>query len=63
MTLLNAQSRLMRIEVVRFKKAHIISRNHRDTAGDGNFAGTCDVFFFERSFGARQFKVITITEN
>ena len=63
MPLLNTQSRLMRIEVIGFEKAHIIGRHHRDTAGDGNFAGTCDVFFFERSFGARQFKVITITED
>jgi len=53
----------MRIEVIGFEKAHIIGRYHRDTAGNSNFAGTCDVFFFERSFGARQFKVITITEN
>ncbi len=63
MTLLNTQSRLMGVEVVRFKKAHIIGRNHRDTAGDGNVAGTGDVFFLERSFRARQLKVIAIAED
>ena len=63
MTLLNTQSRLMGVEVVRFKKAHIIGRNHRNTVCYGNVAGTCDVFFLEGSFGARQLKVITIAED